>query len=410
MKSFMVLAVFLALCGKVLAECNNMCSGNGVCGANDMCVCYRNFRGADCSERTCQFGRAFIDTAQGDLNHDGEVTFASANNEYQFRLTGGGQQSSGAPSADKSVNRATSGGAFVDVTWQDDTFGPYGHLFQSVRTQWSTSTFESFPHSNPVNYVNHVYMECSNKGVCDRTSGECECFAGYEGSACQRSSCPNKCSGHGVCRSVKDVVGSIAGNNNYTYTLWDAEKIQGCVCDPGYSGYDCSDRLCPKGDDPLNTGVTQVDHVTQLMDAGISGDTVVIRFIDEFGDEWTTEAITPTTYTASTGDDSVAAKLLALPNKAIPTVTVTTSDGGGTAATDKAYQITFTGNPGDQSAQISWVRTAGSGTLTKTDPTTGTKTNTECSGRGLCDYETGICNCFRGYRLQDCSGQSSLAY
>ena len=36
----------------------------------------------------------------------------------------------------------------------------------------------------------HEYMECSNKGVCDRERGMCTCFNGYEGSACQRASCP----------------------------------------------------------------------------------------------------------------------------------------------------------------------------------------------------------------------------
>jgi hypothetical protein len=416
MKSFMVLAVFLALAGKVLAECNNMCSGNGVCTVNDMCVCYRNWRGADCSERTCQFGRAFIDTAQGDLNHDGAVTFASANNEYQFRssaddtqLTGPNAVDHPAGAATKSVNRGTSGGAYVSVTWMDDVMGPYNHLFQTVRTQWSASTFEAFPHSNPVNYVNHVYMECSNKGTCDRTSGECECFPGYEGSACQRTACPNSCSGHGVCRSVKDIVGSFSSNTNYTYSLWDAEKIQGCVCDPGYSGYDCSDRLCPKGDDPLNTGVSQVDHATTIKFTAMSGTvTFFIRFVDEFGDEWTTSTLTSTTYNTDTTDNGLADALLALPNNAIPSVSVTVPSGVANGGTDKWYTVTFTGNPGDMASSLTVV-TAGTVTAARTE-VTGTKTNTECSGRGLCDYETGICNCFRGYRLQDCSGQSSLAY
>ena len=37
----------------------------------------------------------------------------------------------------------------------------------------------------------HEYMECSNKGICNRGRGVCECFDGYEGSACQRASCPS---------------------------------------------------------------------------------------------------------------------------------------------------------------------------------------------------------------------------
>ena len=32
--------------------------------------------------------------------------------------------------------------------------------------------------------------------------------------------------------------------------VWDAGKIQGCVCDEGYEGYDCSRRTCPSGANP----------------------------------------------------------------------------------------------------------------------------------------------------------------
>lgn len=35
-------------------------------------------------------------------------------------------------------------------------------------------------------YVAHQLAECSNAGICDRNTGKCRCFAGYEGEACQR--------------------------------------------------------------------------------------------------------------------------------------------------------------------------------------------------------------------------------
>jgi hypothetical protein len=32
----------------------------------------------------------------------------------------------------------------------------------------------------------HAPAECSGMGLCDRASGRCRCFAGFEGEACQR--------------------------------------------------------------------------------------------------------------------------------------------------------------------------------------------------------------------------------
>jgi hypothetical protein len=124
----------------------------------------------------------------------------------------------------------------------------------------------------------HQYAECSNKGLCDRTLGECMCLPGYEGAACQRASCPSQlassniaysvfnmqspfgnqfssfstsyvpsaesvfignspssslkpdCSGHGVCQTISSMASS---NGDDTYKLWDKDSSMGCVCDPG---------------------------------------------------------------------------------------------------------------------------------------------------------------------------------
>merc|ERR1711871_1574287 len=43
------------------------------------------------------------------------------------------------------------------------------------------------------------------------------------------------------------------------YNLWDADKVAGCVCDDGFTGYDCSSMKCPVGADPLD--VTGEDKV-----------------------------------------------------------------------------------------------------------------------------------------------------
>ena len=95
----------------------------------------------------------------------------------------------------------------------------------------------------------HPVVECSNKGACNRKTGECECYANYEGIACERTVCPNKCSDAGVCYTEKQLAAEAltaaqAIDNSITYPTysnpWDAEKHVGCVCDLGRRGPDCS--------------------------------------------------------------------------------------------------------------------------------------------------------------------------
>jgi hypothetical protein len=50
-----------------------------------------------------------------------------------------------------------------------------------------------------------------------------------------------------VCRNEQ--------SQEFTYTTrWDSDKIKGCQCDYPATGYDCSQQLCPPGDDPLTPG------------------------------------------------------------------------------------------------------------------------------------------------------------
>jgi hypothetical protein len=107
----------------------------------------------------------------------------------------------------------------------------------------------------------HQFLECSGRGTCDRTSGNCGCVAGYTGDGCQRTSCPNDCSGNGVCQSQAYFVSDVAAiqaavinptvNSNYVYTGFDAGSAYGCKCDVGFRGADCSQRECPSGSDPM---------------------------------------------------------------------------------------------------------------------------------------------------------------
>lgn len=131
----------------------------------------------------------------------------------------------------------------------------------------------------------HKYVECAAKGTCNRDSGECECFPGYEGKACQRTACPNDCSGHGRCMFIEDLpYGATVGDydaaqglksdkplsaspnyievgtgefgvvdpHTFTYYQWDGMRTRGCLCDATYGDIDCSKKMCQYGTDVMD--------------------------------------------------------------------------------------------------------------------------------------------------------------
>merc|ERR1712100_139868 len=151
----------------------------------------------------------------------------------------------------------------------------------------------------------HFYAECSNKGMCNRKSGECECFPGYTGAGCKRTTCPgltddgHECNGHGACIKAYDDVP--------TYHLWDKEKTMKCKCGKGFEGPDCSMRKCMANADPVEDKDTALSTVTRLSFSSfffpilalnninhmINGDVLfAITVEDEWGESWTTNAIT----------------------------------------------------------------------------------------------------------------------
>lgn len=90
----------------------------------------------------------------------------------------------------------------------------------------------------------HPIMECSNRGICDRSTGMCDCFENFEGIACERTTCPNDCNMSGVCYTQRQ----LAEDAGRIYeTPWDADKNVGCVCDLGFRGPDCRLVECPTG-------------------------------------------------------------------------------------------------------------------------------------------------------------------
>lgn len=194
----LLLATILAT---VEAYCPNACSGHGSCGIN--------------GKRFSQFIR---------ILRNRFLSFFSSSTSLSFH------------SSDKCTCYKRPNG---DPAWT-------GHDC-SLRTcpqgtAWSSELAVS---ANDV----HPRMECSNKGMCDRDSGECSCFENYDGKACERTMCPNDCSGRGICLTQK----ALATLQGVTYnTPWDADKEMGCKCDDGFRGADCSQKECPSGPDVLH--------------------------------------------------------------------------------------------------------------------------------------------------------------
>ena len=251
-------------------------------------------------------------------------------------------------------------------------------------------------------------VECSGKGVCDRTVGVCYCNLGFTGAACQYMSCPgdsNPCYGHGQCldmatlATLKDVNGELAG---YTYGLvpndpstWDATRIYGCHCDAEYQGYDCNQLKCLHGDDPDTANQFDEVQLFTCTDADAIG-----SFILTFREKSTTPILPSAT---------IAQLKTALEGlSTIGELSITTVDPASTIKTvcapspGQKLNIQFLTEHAD--LPMIRVKSLTIDSLHISESIRGNKEVIECSGRGICDYLTGFCKCFSGYGSSDRRG------
>merc|ERR1712100_63584 len=242
-----------------------------------------------------------------------------------------------------------------------------------------------------------------NKGICDRKSGTCDCFDGYEGTACVRASCPNDCSGHGTCETIKELAemkgyditaGDVAtttpvGNvmdfdtaieESYAYDLWDQDKTMGCKCDPVYFGADCSLKKCKYGVDPLfyddTDGVIYQTTVVHLGSLGTVashiGGTFNMVFYDVFGEKYVTKPLDGRKMTDASNNGGLTAEkvkeaLEALPNGVISKGQTDVTRVGSPAVTvsmqSAAGELTKTGGIGAGSSDSTNSQGVGIGTF-----------------------------------------------
>jgi len=283
--------------------------------------------------------------------------------------------------------------------------------------------------------------------------------------ACAYTTCPNDCSGHGTCEYIEELtIGSVPGDYydtqfkgfhtrspslSYVSELWDYGKTRACVCDPTYTEVDCSRKMCPKGNDVLDTRMDttdkmlyQVQNVTfefywdekKEAKSQIANATFALLFKTTINETYTTTPIRLDIYQPEKTSDAIESALLALPNHIIDGVMVnTTKIVGYTSGFQDAdghrvisFLVYFTGTSvsGPQNLLMVDTKQCGDGCTPQltgvdvksfgeelsyvTQAIPADYNNYECGRRGKCDYDSGLCDCFEGYTGYKCQVQTAL--
>lgn len=179
---------------------------------------------------------------------------------------------------------------------------------------------------------------------------------------------------HGCHCDTKDQRQPYAGPKEYISGIYvDNPQIL------GWTGYDCSRKWCPTGDDPRTDG--QYEKQAIMCTNVDSNFTVTFR-------RQTTRQIPP-----NASVTTVANALMDLSTIGFVNVSFTNS----THACNTSY-VNGTG------IEVFFLTELGDVPLMKTVPKfnvseviKGTKEDVECSNRGFCDYVTGHCQCIRGH-------------
>lgn len=232
--------------------------------------------------------------------------FCSGNNSGCLRARGCNNNCNGHGICDMSIGLCT---CFVGWGAPDD-IALYKAPDCSQRTCPHDFAWFDVPTSNVTAHT--TALECSGRGICDRSTGECQCSPPFSGEACQVTTCMaafaashNKaqsmnfgrtisCSGHGRCVDMTDMASEETALplNNEVSLMYDSQfdsgRIFGCVCDSSWAvgleagdvqesewfGPDCSLRHCPTGDNPK----TIVDETNCTgINGGVAGNLCLVE-------------------------------------------------------------------------------------------------------------------------------------
>lgn len=293
----------------------------------------------------------------------------------------------------------------------------------------------------------HRYAECAGAGICDRTTGECACFPGYDGKGCARSTCPNSCSGHGQCTYIENIPYAAVANDynvsvfsygpqaphTFNYLNWDYKKSRACVCDPEWGEVDCSSRMCPYATDVMDVrknllvaGKYQIQQIKLVPDNSLSyttlnGTSFALSYKSKLNESYVTRPLVINVSPIGLRNFGITVQyeLMRLPNGVIDKVSVAAS----ILSQSLVLNVTFSGNNVQGPQHLLTVKdiTCGDGcTPQLTAPVLAHGVQKvyelqqsdyqsfECGRRGKCDYASGICGCFSGYSGVACNVITAL--
>lgn len=262
----------------------------------------------------------------------------------------------------------------------------------------------SFPTAN--DQAHDTSAECSDAGICNRDTGDCQCDPSFEGAACQDLKCPGDgvCSGHGECLSMAllaqaSTVNGVSSPQTYGASpndalRWDWDSVKGCRCNDAWVGHDCALQACPYGDDPLSKH--QLNEI-QLVNCDLESSadlTITFTFREE--------SVSIDAKTTTLADLEASLESLDTIDDVKLYFDIAVDDDAGlvcsTAGTD--VYVEFLRPTGD----VPLITADRNSVISVGEYTKGTKEWEECSGRGLCTRTDGTCACFTGYGSSDGQG------
>jgi hypothetical protein len=436
-------------------ECPNMCQNHGICGKNSQCICHEGFHGPDCKLRYCPFGRAWADIPIGpndahnlaECSRKGVCNAQKGECACEAPFTGPACDRMQCP---RTANDLCSGhgdcvalkhystsrdGIFYDWTAKevqvvstladplDATITQGNFVLHHIR--WGDLTFDYNADAEVVqNAINAIVS-----GAVSVTRSGPTAFGGYSWSITFEGAV-----GHGDQEMLtlinESITATWSGSTDQVviteYTKgaemphkyddpWDADMIQGCVCEAGWSGYDCSQQTCPFGDDPLtshndvasNNPIEQVNE-KQILECTCAG-TVMNECTGSIAISFRGKRSLPIPHNANKVE--IIAALMVIPGANHVEVIIA----GGTMLCDSdgaATIIEFVGIPGNlpplvishnlaspsNVAPIVKLLHGGEfSSIAGAKSVQGNKEYAECSNRGACDRSTGLCTCLPGF-------------